>query len=97
MRTEFDHIIARVEQWIESIQREKDRLSVLMRRFNDGAADVSPLEFAFAIARMEQLDKDLQQARDRLAALESQRHWPEVMFKTRPLLKVPLRRRRKSA
>lgn len=88
--------IRQTARWVDSIQREKDRLSVEMR--DPRASDI---RWGFISARLAYLDVALEQARDLLRDLEGKRHRPELMFSKRPMLKMAAKRgayqRRKEA
>lgn len=78
--THIDRAIAQTERWIDSIQHEKDRLSVEMA--DPRATDV---RWGFIAARLAYLDVALKDARELLADLQTKRYRPELMFVRRPL------------
>ena len=91
----IDLAIARVECWIESIDKERDRIAQLLATANAGAKSPSDVEWGFLNARLVYLDVQRQEALAKLGVLRSQATWPEVMFDKRPvptMVKAVLRR-----
>src|SRR3990167_4274435 len=92
----IDLAIARVERWVESIDRERYWIAQLLAAATTGAKSPSDVEWEFLNSRLSYLDVQRQEALAKLDVLRSQAAWPEVMFTKRPvppMLKAVLRSR----
>lgn len=91
----FEQTLARVERWIEAIDRERDDLA----RSLDGTELKSEIHTAFVKTRLGVLETERSEALKLLAYLDVVKWRPELLFPVRPrMVKMPARRQnRKTA
>lgn len=91
MPTPTEQNIARLERWIESIQREQDRLGRALGRRTTG-----DIERAFIVERLRVIEDELAHTRALLAGQQAIRFEAQMSFARRPrlMLKAVLRKPR---
>lgn len=89
---QLEVLIGRVERWIESIDREVDRLGRDLARLNSETSP-SEIECGFINARLAYLANERKKSKKRLEQLRGSRRWEELMFARRPLPAQPRKRK----
>jgi hypothetical protein len=88
--------ILQCEHWVESIDKERDRLALSL----EGFEIISEIQRAFVRTRLGVLERERAKALELHADLMAKRHRPELMFSARPVMAKamlePTRKRRRA-